>query len=335
MPTAPRRIVLTVAAFAAAAMAAVAPAAHATVVARYAAATTGVVRDGNGTVFDNGAVVCDTVHNAGTGGVCLPFGGGDAVAVHDDVLGEDVAFQVCVDNNGDGLCGPSSPADPCPDQISFSHSDDGSFFNPVGPLPTGFLPGCTGGRWQGYVVFLCEGTHAVGAPHEHTALTGTATVSGSGEGSGNFCFAQLSSKAYFVQDEGNLTCGMASSNDGSGAVNQDPDGQIGQVAGGPWRTGAGDPVEVLCSIVATSSHLYPGLAGGRGSGVVPPTLMAFSVAPGTPVYLCTRAQWTDANGPHVYDFDADPGAPGSQCARAVETNNGSYRAFTVPQSVVP
>jgi hypothetical protein len=168
---------------------------------RYVGAGTAVARANGGTAADNGTVVCDNGDGVGSGGVCLAFGGGDAVAVADAALGENVAFQVCLDNDGDGFC-TSPSSGPCADQIFFSHNDAGQFFNPVGPLPTGFLPGCAGGPWKGYVVLLCEGAHVVGTDvHTHEATSGTATVTGGGEGVGTFCGGtaqQVSRKPYTV-----------------------------------------------------------------------------------------------------------------------------------------
>jgi hypothetical protein len=142
---------------------------------------------------DLGFALCDTVHRAGTGGVCLPFTGHAAVHVVDGVHGEDVPFQVCVDNNHDGFCGfnpmdPGASTGPCEDDLVLSHDDTGAFHNPVGPVPTGFRAGCAqppGARsWNGYVVILCEGLHDT---HHHPVTTGTAKVAGVPEGTGTFC----------------------------------------------------------------------------------------------------------------------------------------------------
>ena len=174
---------------------------------RYAAGGTAVGRVGGQTFVDNGGAVCDRTHRAGSGGVCLPFGGGNGVEVLDAVHGQNVAFQVCVDNNHDNICGFSpfdavgSTTGPCADDIVFSHNDAGAFYNPVGPVPGGFRTGCAtpaGSRsWNGYVVMLCEGAHDT---HQHPATTGTARVTGSPEGVGTFCGAPdpQPGKFYFV-----------------------------------------------------------------------------------------------------------------------------------------
>ena len=157
---------------------------------RYVAGGTAVVRDGGATLVDSGGMSCENATGNGGGGLCLPFGDGEpAVALHDDVNGEEVAFQVCIDNDGDGVCVSPDTSSPCPDQVFFSHNGAGEFFNPVGPLPTGFLDGCPGGPWRGYVVFVCEGVHRApdGSTHEHPATSGTGTVTTGGEGNGDFC----------------------------------------------------------------------------------------------------------------------------------------------------
>ena len=154
--------------------------------ATYVSGGTVVTRVAGQPVVDQGFVVCNDGANAGIGGFCVGFGGGDSVHVLDQVAGENVAFQACIDNNGDGLC-TTPDFGACADVTFFSHDDDGSFKNPVGPMPTGFAPGCSGG-FPGYVVFLCEGAHATGIdPHTHTAGAGTGSVTSGGEGSGSFC----------------------------------------------------------------------------------------------------------------------------------------------------
>ena len=152
----------------------------------YVAGATVVARDGSVTTVDEGVVVCNDLSGVGVGGFCVGFGGGDSVALTDLAAGENVAFQVCVDNSGDGLC-TSPEFGPCADVIAFSH-DDGHFYNPVGPLPTGFAPGCSGG-FPGYVVFICQGVHGtdLSPPHAHPATGGTGVVTTGGEGSGDFC----------------------------------------------------------------------------------------------------------------------------------------------------
>ena len=156
--------------------------------ARYVGGGTAVARADGQPLVDEGGVVCDDGNGVGVGGACLDFGGGNAVEIADEVAGENVPFQVCVDNSGDGVCTSPDNSLFCPDQVFFSHDDAGAFFNPVGPLPTGFSPGCAGGPWKGYVVMLCEGAHVVGTDaHSHAASSGTATVTSGGEGLGTFC----------------------------------------------------------------------------------------------------------------------------------------------------
>lgn len=172
---------------------------------RYEGGGTVAVAKINGvTVVDNGAAICRP-GGASTGGACVPFGevGADGrgfvyLGVDDDTVGEDVAFQVCIDNNGDGVCsdfGQEPAGKGCLDQVYFSHGDDGLFHNPLGPLPSSRAPGCnTTTGWIGYIVFICEGVHVVkdgsangGTPHVHPATTGTVSNAPSGTGYGNFC----------------------------------------------------------------------------------------------------------------------------------------------------
>ena len=176
--------------------------------AEYTGAGTLVVKEpGQPATVDKGAVVCHTGSATGEGGACVRFLPGTppyaAVHVLDDTFGEDVPFQVCLDNNGDGRC-LSPDTGPCADQIFFSHDDEGGHHNPVGPLPPGFRPGCPGGLWHGYVVYLCNGVHGTGlGGHSHPATTGSiTTVNQQGEGFGNVCGGSVqdpSDKLYFVQ----------------------------------------------------------------------------------------------------------------------------------------
>jgi hypothetical protein len=158
-----------------------------------------VVRGNGATPADSGFAICQPALGTGTGGLCLPFGDDDAVQVVDDTAGENVAFQVCIDNNGDGFC-TFGESGPCADDIEFSHDDAGNFFNPVGPLRTGFRTGCPGGPWNGYVVIICNGVHVTASPHAHPATTGTASVTSGGEGLGTFCGNPRpdGAKPYFV-----------------------------------------------------------------------------------------------------------------------------------------
>lgn len=160
----------------------------------YTAGGTFVVKSGGLTVVDNGGVVCDGLTGSGVGGGCLPFpildpaASGAFIGVTDDAAGAHVAFQVCIDNNGDGVCGGLQPDGVCVDQIFFSHADGGAFFNPLGPLPTRTLDGCAG-AFQGYVVLLCQGEHndPQAGPHSHAVTQGTIAFAPDGSGYGDFC----------------------------------------------------------------------------------------------------------------------------------------------------
>jgi hypothetical protein len=146
---------------------------------------------------DRGSVICNS-DGASIGGGCIPFNPlvGDSIRVDDDLAGTAVAFQVCIDNNGDGLCGGQreGPGAFCADQLYYSHGDAGTFDNPLGPLPMTFRPGCPGG-FAGYVVFVCVGIHAVEGhpPHQHIAPKGMITLTTGGTGVigdksvGDFC----------------------------------------------------------------------------------------------------------------------------------------------------
>jgi len=181
----------------------------------YVAGGTFVVKSGDATPVDNGGAICQGLSGGGVGGGCLPLPspfsgfGTDVgfVEVVDNAADHNVAFQVCLDNNGDGKCGNppaldtaeaagaglgladgTSTNDQCRDQIFFSHADGGQFFNPLGPLPARTLEGCPN-AFQGYVVLLCTGEHndpKVGA-HTHTLTAGTIALAPVGSGYGNFC----------------------------------------------------------------------------------------------------------------------------------------------------
>lgn len=159
-------------------------------VVQYVGGGTVVVKEqGQPAAVDSGAVVCGS-NGAAIGGGCIPFGPWKSIFVNDAVKGSSVAFQVCIDNDGDGKCALGE-GQACGDRQYFSHDDNGAFFNPLGPLPQGFTPGCPGGAWKGYVVFLCEGAHIPvrppGPPHAHPATTGTIAGTLAGTGYGNFC----------------------------------------------------------------------------------------------------------------------------------------------------
>lgn len=157
----------------------------------YIGGGTFVARTQFGTLVDDGGVICQGSAGDGIGGGCLPFptdGQEGFVGVLDDAAGKAVAFQVCIDNDGDGICGGPGRADgTCADDISFSHTDDGRFFNALGPLPTSFLRGCRGG-FPGYVVLLCAGAHEVeGSAHSHAVTQGKIALRPTGSGFGDFC----------------------------------------------------------------------------------------------------------------------------------------------------
>lgn len=182
----------------------------------YVGGGTFVVKTQFGTILDNGGVVCHGTNGGGVGGGCLPFPSaasreGGFVRVMDGSAGAAVAFQVCIDNNGDGLCGGPLQEGPCNDQIFFSHNDEGRFFNALGPLPTTFLRGCEeNGGHKGYVVLLCQGAHEVnGSSHTHTLSQGSIGLADKGEGYGDFCgggfgggttvgFVNAAAKAYTI-----------------------------------------------------------------------------------------------------------------------------------------
>ena len=181
----------------------------------YTSGGTFVVKSNGLTLVDNGAVVCHGLTGNGVGGGCLPFptpdptAEGGFVGVVDDAAGDQVAFQVCIDNNGDGVCGGPATDPKCRDQIFFSHADDGRFFNPLGPLPTSTLRGCAD-AFQGYVVLLCQGVHddPAAGPHTHRLTSGTIFAATQGSGYGDFCggngggtsggFVDAAAKAYRV-----------------------------------------------------------------------------------------------------------------------------------------
>lgn len=141
------------------------------------------------------------------GGACLPFppDGSGAKGAWIQVQGRVVSnccgipLQICLDNDGDDVCGTgTSPTDDsCNDQIWATHTDAGGFINPIGPLPTGYKADCPGGsRHVGYVVIVCEATHAPAGPpgHEHAVVDGTLTAatelhSNGSAPSGDFCRA--------------------------------------------------------------------------------------------------------------------------------------------------
>jgi hypothetical protein len=173
--------------------------------ARYEGSGTTVVRVAGVTLVDEGSMSCSATTGAGSGGSCLrfdPTNPAPAVSINDadPTIGTHVAFQACVDNNGDGFC-TSPPEDgPCPDDIVFSHSDGGGFSNPL-TVQKGFRPGCPGGPYPGYIVFICAGTHVDGSAHTHRATNGLALLVTGGGPSGNFCGGnqqRVSRKQYTI-----------------------------------------------------------------------------------------------------------------------------------------
>jgi hypothetical protein len=170
--------------------------------ASYVAGATSVVKGSDGTFVDRGIVVCRSDGKPSVGGACIPFSPlGDSIKVIDDKFGTSVAFQVCIDQNGDGRCGGGHSGIGCSDDVFFSHDDAGSFFNPLGPLPTGFRLGC-GGGFPGYVVFICQGTHFVPTVHHHPATKGTIALTTGGIGGpdfGNFCQSDEPTKSYVLK----------------------------------------------------------------------------------------------------------------------------------------
>jgi len=181
--------------------------------AQYIGGGTVVVKEqGQSPAADEGVLVCSATGGLSVGGGCVSFGAfpqSSSVLVQDNVSGNEVAFQVCIDNNGDGAC-ISPDEGPCADEIFFSHDDEGVFFNPLGPLPTKAKAGCPGGVWDGYVVFLCNGVHADGggtsggggSGHSHPATNGSIIqLDTPGSGFGTFCGGSRqdpSNKRYVV-----------------------------------------------------------------------------------------------------------------------------------------
>lgn len=170
------------------------------------------------TFVDNGAVVCedtngDGIYDSGRGGTCIPFanmGYDDSIYVVDALENENVAYQVCVDMNGDGVCGIDAANGTigfCRDAIFFSHSSfTGGFDNPMyvdtpGLASQQAMCGGSGG-FQGYVVILCAGAHQTfGDPdgHTHEATIGQVyTTFGASKPHGDYCGSPVAAKAYRV-----------------------------------------------------------------------------------------------------------------------------------------
>lgn len=334
-----RRLLVALAVLASGALLALTPA-NAAPQGRYVGGGVAVVRAPGGNAADDGVVVCDAGDGVGAGGLCLPFGTpSDAVHVMDDNAGEDVAFQVCVDNNGDGVCSSPDPDPVCGDVIAFSHDDAGAFYNPVGPLPGGFKPGCPGGEWRGYVVLLCQGVHAVSGAHAHPAGTGTGTLTTGGEGLGTFCGGNgiVSRKPYRVADPGgDLTCGLNASTDPGTEV---PPGNVtGILYGGPWRSVQSPGLTIRCGIQVDGLLAAQVVSSSTGQAAVqPPFVVSFPAPPSSEVRVCTQVDWTDAAGSHVFQYDIDPTTPGVQCPLATRVYvppPAEFQSLTVEQSSV-
>jgi len=172
------------------------------------------------TVLDNGAVVCSGT--TGVGGVCIPFtefpqdvdGAFLIDSIHlvdaDDAI--DSVFQVCVDLNGDGVCGGrANRGNICEgDLVVFSHSTaEGLNFNPLFVNPAGALSlfeSCDSAGYPGYIVITCAGLHAhtgaAASTHTHHVTQGTATpMFTGGTPSGDFCGgAAAPAKAYRYEE---------------------------------------------------------------------------------------------------------------------------------------
>lgn len=173
--------------------------------------------EGSATFVDNGAIVCedvdgDGIYEKGRGGTCISFAqfhatGMDSILVEDALAYRDVAFQVCVDANGDGVCGDGFFNDPfatgCRDIIYFSHSSfTGGYSNPM------YMPywaeqhfyNCGYGGFPGYIVILCAGAHQTqGDPtgHTHEVTFGQTYLDWGGAWpSGDYCGAPTAVKAY-------------------------------------------------------------------------------------------------------------------------------------------
>lgn len=166
---------------------------------------------------DNGAVTCTNTDftggaASGLGGVCIPFGqlGGDSVYVQDDTHGTNLAFQVCVDNNGDGICTGNSESflnlNGCAnDMIVFSHeSSSGVFHNPlwIPPYFETTWNSCNPGftlAFAGYIVILCAGVDSSPVVHQHEVDQGRVFgVTTGGGGHGTFCGGPTAAKNYLV-----------------------------------------------------------------------------------------------------------------------------------------
>jgi hypothetical protein len=300
--------------------------------ARYTGGGTAVARENGQPAADDGTVVCNNGDNVGVGGFCTSFGGGDAMSVHDDAAGEDVAFQVCIDNSGDGVCTSPDNSWNCPDQVFFSHDDAGNFYHPLGPIPTGFLPGCGAGAWQGYVVFLCEGTHVNGASaHTHTATTGTGRVTTGGEGNGNFCggsYSQPSGKRYKLDNRvdpgpldptltlGSGECSIVAAND------RTPGGQLGgqDVSNGAINldvvakdgngTPTGEPVTASCELRVNGVSQGTVLGPVSGTGAVSGSSeITFTASQSDVVTLCAHVTTASATTVHCTDTTQTQAVP--------------------------
>lgn len=146
-----------------------------------------------GTATDDGVVICDSTGGGNNvGGACIPFTSGvNSISVDDDMEEDEVAFQVCIDNDGDRSCGNTPPiVTGCGDVIAYSHFDSGAFSNPLAVPASGFANGCPGG-YPGWIVIACTGAHRTTLDpdgHPHPVTTGTiSTSTDTGGSSGQFC----------------------------------------------------------------------------------------------------------------------------------------------------
>lgn len=175
-------------------------------------------RDAAATFVDNGAVVCedtngDGTYDKGNGGLCIHFWEvqGDSILVEDALAFRDVAFQLCVDANGDGICGSSNFSDPlgingCRDEIVFSHNSfDGGFDNPMlipRHLENAFWM-CGGVGFPGYIVIICSGAHQTFGDadgHTHQVAFGQVySTYGGTHPRGDYCGSPTDAKKYVLR----------------------------------------------------------------------------------------------------------------------------------------
>jgi hypothetical protein len=160
------------------------------------------------------------------------------------------------------------------------------------------LPGCGFGAWDGYVVFLCEGTHTAGlSAHSHAATSGTGRVTTGGEGSGNFCggsSAQPSVKHYefdlqapvtrIVNGDGTCTFRGADNATITGGQNT----VSGDLTGTVVSTTPGESVTLRCTVrvdgvevAATPTGVGTGAATASGQAT-------FTADEGSTIEICAE-----------------------------------------------